>query len=175
MVFILPHMKQLPDGLLQMLEIICPIPAMGAGSTEANCAVQEALNILQQLGQVQWQQPQMSYVTIYLSKILHFSSINNHYCEFVETFIPSLHTCDVVGKFSLPVGFCVLLDCLIQCGSSTYLCLSKDHTWMQILVVCHLSYGMYCLFSHSHTGLLYYLFVLSLSNRPCAGFKSSIL
>jgi hypothetical protein len=126
MVFFLPHMKQLSDGFLQMRESICPIPAIGAGSTEANCAVQEALNILQRLGQVQWQQPQMLCVTIYLSKILHFGSRNNHHCEFFETCIPSLHTCVVVGKFSLPVGFCVLLDCLIQCGSGAHMCLSKD-------------------------------------------------
>ena len=129
-VLFLPHVQRLPGGLLQTSEIISSAPATGAGLTEADCAAQEALDILKQLGHVLRRNAvtpaDVMFVHLYLSEISHFDNINNHYCEFFGTFLPSSRTCVAVGKHGLPGGRRVLFDCLIQCGSGAYLRSSKD-------------------------------------------------
>ena len=126
----LPHITRLPGGLLQTSEIISSASVLGADLTEADCAAQEALDILRQLGHVLKQNgataADVMFVHLYLSEISHFSNINNHYRDFFGTFLPPSRTCVAVGMHSLPGGRRVLLDCLIQCGSGAYLRSSKD-------------------------------------------------
>ena len=126
----LPHVKRLSGGLIQTSEIMSSIPAFGEGWTESDCSVQEALDVLQQLGQVLAQNDATArdviYVHLYLSEISHFGNINNHYRDFFGTLLPPSRTCVAVGKRVLPGGRRVLLDCLIQCGSGAYLRSSKN-------------------------------------------------
>jgi diphthine-ammonia ligase len=126
----LPHVKRLSGGLIQTSEIMSSIPAFGEGWTESDCSVQEALDILQQLGQVLKQNDSTAqdviFVHLYLSEISHFGNINNHYRDFFGTLLPPSRTCVAVGKRVLPGGRRVLLDCLIQCGSGAYLRSSQD-------------------------------------------------
>jgi diphthine-ammonia ligase len=122
----LPHVRRMHGGLLHVTEIMSPIAATSRdGASEADLAVEEAVAVLECLRLVLIRHgatvQDVILVHMYLSEISHFAVINSHYGNFFGTLLPPSRSCVALGKYVLPGGRRVLLDCIAQCGSGQYM------------------------------------------------------
>ncbi len=123
----LPHVRQMPGGLLHVSEITSPVTAYSHDITvsEADLAVEEFKAVLHLLMAILTRfgaTPQdVLIVHLYLSEISHFQLINSHYRDFFGTLLPPSRSCVAVGNKKFPGGRRVLMDCMIQIGSGQYM------------------------------------------------------
>ena len=121
----LPQAYQGRGGLLHFSEIVSPSVAVSFSKTEAELAVEEALQIFEILEHGLRchgaNAKDVFYVHLYLSEISHFATINKHYQAFFGSILPPSRSCVAVGRGVLPGGRRVLLDCKVQIGSGEYL------------------------------------------------------
>ena len=61
------------------------------------------------------------FVHLYLSSISHFAKINKYYQDFFGIVLPPSRSCVAVGENVLRDGRRVMMDCMIQRGSGTYM------------------------------------------------------
>jgi diphthine-ammonia ligase len=138
--FFLPQIRRLPGGLWGVSEMMSPAAASaaavgvgsslsseggGGASSEADCAAQEAIAILNALRcvllRMHCSAHDVLFVHLYLSEISHFASINGHYRDTFGVLLPPSRSTVAVGRNVLPGGRRIMLDCVAQCGSGTYL------------------------------------------------------
>lgn len=148
---LLPHVKILPGGLAHISQILCQdsidrsILNLTDDEIESEVAVMEATQIFNllkvTLSSIDWdggvisQKPSKSgataqdvvYVHLYLSSMNLFNRINGHYKDFFGTIMPPSRSCVAVGKGTMPEGRHVMMDCLIQRGSGTYMRIESEH------------------------------------------------
>jgi diphthine-ammonia ligase len=128
----MPPVKKGSGGFLYVSEIMAPVTASSQTDTEAQLAVQEALetfSILQKVLQTYGATAQdVMMVHLYLSEISHFATINAHYRNVFGTLLPPSRSCVAIGRHVLPGGRRVLLDCVIQCGSGQYMRADSEET-----------------------------------------------
>ena len=131
-VLFLPRIKRGRGGLWHVSEITSSSThrdsdKVNDDDTEAELAVQEALEIFATLAQVLEQQgctaQDVVMVHLYLSQMSHFVRINHHYQSFFGRFLPPSRSCIAMtsntcstSKF-LEGGHRVMLDCLVQSNS----------------------------------------------------------
>lgn len=119
----LPHICESTGGLIHVSEIMAPCAAMDDSLSEAQLAVQEAIQIfsilLKTLKSCGATVQDVIFVHLYLRKMSHFATINAHYEACFGSVLPPSRSCVAAG--SLPGGRRVLLDCLIQKGSGAYM------------------------------------------------------
>lgn len=126
-VALIPNVKENTGGLLHISEIMAPAAAvsMGQPKTEAELAVEEALQIFATLKKsVDLYGAAITdviFVHLYLSEMSHFVSINAHYQQCFGSLLPPSRSCVAVGPGVLPGRRRVLLDCMIQKGSGDYM------------------------------------------------------
>jgi len=126
----LPNVRMMKGGMCHISALLSPI-ACNHQDDEAQAAVQEFLSIRQMLQTIISRlfpndQPKTSpqdilYVHLYLSQISHFAKINQYYQQFFGTQLPPSRSCVAVGKGVLPGGRRVMMDCILQRGSGSYL------------------------------------------------------
>ena len=144
----LPSIQVLPGGLAHVSEMVSHyIPqkehlseliSVDVGvdvDVDAELAVLEAKSIFacldKGLKSIQWTDDVGSasgasakdivFVHLYLSNISHFAKINKHYSAFFGTVLPPSRSCVAVGENVLAGGRRVMMDCMIQRGSGTYM------------------------------------------------------
>jgi diphthine-ammonia ligase len=126
----LPNVRIMNGGLCYISAILSPI-ASNRLDDEMLAAVEEFLSIRQMLQSIlsrlfPGDQPPSSpqdvlYVHLYLSEIKYFAKINHYYQQFFGTQLPPSRSCVAVGRNALPGGRRVMMDCIFQRGSGSYL------------------------------------------------------
>ena len=151
--YTLPHVKVLSGGLAHVNEIMSQkIYQVSDLDTQidvdtdidAELAVLEAQCIFRTLGRtlstLDWEckgrarnhckdsatAKDVVFVHLYLSSIGHFTKINAHYQKFFGIVLPPSRSCVAVGENVIPGGRRVMLDCVIQRGSGTYMRVQPD-------------------------------------------------
>jgi enamine deaminase RidA (YjgF/YER057c/UK114 family) len=138
----LPRIKVLPGGLAHISELFSQnIPTiddlLSTDNAEADLAVLEAQSIFSTLNEalkrIQWTPETQNrsgcaasakdvvFVHLYLSNISHFAKINQFYSAFFGTVLPPSRSCVAVGTNVLAGGRRVMMDCMIQRGSGSYM------------------------------------------------------
>ncbi len=121
----LPQVYQGTGGFLHFSEIISPFVAKSKTKSEADLAVEEAIQIFAILEKSLKchgaTAKDVIYVHLYLSEISHFATINKHYQAFFGSILPPSRSCVALGNGVLPGGRRVSLDCKVQIGSGEYL------------------------------------------------------
>lgn len=148
----LPYVKVLSGGLAHVSEIMCQnVPKidnldLSTDDPEAELAVLEAKCIFNTLAltlsTLDWTgngrhkdcnddsatAKDVVFVHLYLSSISHFTKINKHYQHFFGIVLPPSRSCVAIGENVLPGGRRVMLDCIIQRGSGTYMRIQPEET-----------------------------------------------
>ncbi len=148
----LPHVKVLNGGLAHVSEIMSQsVPKIenldfSTDDAEAELAVLEAKCIFKTLAltlsTLDWTgnrrqkdcdddsatAKDVVFVHLYLTSISHFTKINKHYQHFFGIVLPPSRSCVAIGENVLPGGRRVMLDCIIQRGSGTYMRIQPDET-----------------------------------------------
>lgn len=149
---LLPHVKVLPGGLAHVSQMLCQVPIEQSipdaprekDEIESELAVAEAINIFHLLRHtlysIEWDCGSPSFesddkcatakdvvfVHLYLANMQVFQKINVHYKEFFGTIMPPSRSCVALGKSSLPGGRRVMMDCIVQRGSGSYMRWSEE-------------------------------------------------
>ena len=125
----LPAVRKMKGGLSHVSSLLSPVASPLRDESEA--AVEEFLQIRDMLSAVlaslhpgdcpPTSSLDVAYVHLYLSEMSHFGPINCHYREFFGTHLPPSRACVGVGRGALPGGRRVMMDCLVQRGSGSYM------------------------------------------------------
>ena len=137
----LPRIKVLPGGLAHISELVSQTNPyindfLSSDNVEADLAVLEMKAIFatlkEALKRIQWTPEKQKsgcaatakdvvFVHLYLSNISHFAKINQYYSEFFGTMLPPSRSCVAVGTNVIAGGRRVMMDCMIQRGSGSYM------------------------------------------------------
>ncbi|GKY94695.1 hypothetical protein MPSEU_000434900 [Mayamaea pseudoterrestris] len=124
---VLPRACRAAGGLFHVSEIMASSAAhlTAAETSDSELAVMEVLDIFATLSKVLAAQgvtaQDVMMVNLYLSEMSLFAAINQQYREFFGTMLPPSRSCIGVGRNRLPGGRRVVLDCIVQVGSGSYM------------------------------------------------------
>jgi diphthine-ammonia ligase len=125
----LPRVRRISGGLWHVSQIMSATITSGSDEATARHEAREIFALLQQtLTHHDCTATDVVMVHVYLSQMHLFAAINEEYREFFGIVLPPSRCCVALGKQRLPGQRQVALDCLVQCGSGSYMrLLDRSH------------------------------------------------